>query len=489
MAEEFDKLTESDKMRSFVDTSKFREKLAESNSKIFDTELKSLQIDEARMDIGEKSKLYAFNEIERQNKFVSEQDKFKQREYDVKFADASFNATTVDDVNKAAQDFVNKNPGSAFYVRKAVDDRIKEISGTSVTKGQELDLERAKEIQKAQIEYDKSKLKYESLTQGQQKADRRIKLSLESGNIEDAIDRTNVDLPSVYSHFSSKEAARARNSGISPEDRIRLGNDYVRNYGHISNAVKITQQATNEFLRTYGEYLFMANQDPDISSLTGGAKTNKAEFIDTLTRFTTEKDGPLVGDVFFQKLLEKNASDPEKLKRILEMQQDLDQLSDLREPIFELKNIEEEEKAKGELGYNDIAKDRLMTIGRRFSDNAETYVNGRKLEVERTAENLKQQNTEATIKRKEQQTELDRSRIRISQLKSNVEQSRQIYATLIRENIKKGIDATLTEDDKTKLNNAEVAFETALNEFQNFQLEETPSNGSTPTGISDDETF
>jgi hypothetical protein len=171
------------------------------------------------------------------------------------------------------------------------------------------------------------------------------------------------------------------------------------------------------------------------------------------------------------------------------MQQDLDQLSDLREPIFELKNIEEEEKAKGELGYNEIAKDRLMTIGRRFSDNAETYVNGRKLEVERTAENLKQQNTEATIKRKEQQTELDRSRIRISQLKSNVEQSRQIYATLIRENIKKGIDATLTEDDKTKLNNAEVAFETALNEFQNFQLEETPSNGSTPTGISDDETF
>jgi len=489
MAGEFDRLTESDKMRSFVDTSKFREQLAESNSKIFDTELKSLQIDEARMDINEKSKLYASNDVDRQ-------DKLKQRQYNIDFADFSKNAQTTDEINKAGQDFISKNPGSSFWIKEAVNKQIKEASGALVTKGQEIDLERAKAIKDASIAHEKAKIEYETLTQRQQQDDRRIKLSIDAGNAQDAIDITNIDLPQVYNEIAASEASAVRNPSIPQEQRIILANEYNRNYGHISKSVKIAQQATNEFLRIHGRDLFLAMQNPDLAQIARVSDKdtpsgNSVEFLDRLVGY--QLGDKLLADHFFDKLIEDNSNDPDKLEQIFAMQQDFDELADLREPIKQLnqKDLEiKEKKEKGE-SISDSDRNELLTIGRRFSNNADTYVNSRKLKVDRTKEDLKNKNIETNINYKEKQAELATRKLRLNQLNAEATQKAQAWKTIVRANAEKDKLSTLKEDDMRSEEIAKQAWDKAMSAVEEYELTPTSPDSSVPddTVIPDTDTL
>jgi hypothetical protein len=489
MAGEFDRLTESDKMRSFVDTSKFREQLAESNSKIFDTELKSLQIDEARMDINEKSKLYASNDVDRQ-------DKLKQRQYNIDFADFSKNAKTTDEINKAGQDFISKNPGSSFWIKEAVNKQIKEASGALVTKGQEIDLERAKAIKDASIAHEKAKIEYETLTQRQQQDDRRIKLSIDAGNAQDAIDVTNIDLPQVYNEIAASEASAVRNPKIPQEERIILANEYNRNYGHISKSVKIAQQATNEFLRIHGRDLFLAMQNPDLAQIARVSDKdtpsgNSVEFLDRLVGY--QLGDKLLADHFFDKLIEDNSNDPDKLEQIFAMQQDFDELADLREPIKQLnqKDLEiKEKKEKGE-SISDSDRNELLTIGRRFSNNADTYVNSRKLKVDRTKEDLKNKNIETNINYKEKQSEFATRKLRLNQLNAEATQKAQAWKTIVRANAEKDKLSTLKEDDMRSEEIAKQAWDKAMSAVEEYELTPTSPDSSVPddTVIPDTDTL
>ena len=470
MAGEFDKLTESDKMRSFVDTSKFREQLAESNSKIFDTELKSLQIDEAQMDIGEKGRVYASNDAERQ-------DKLKQRQYNVEFAEFSKDARTTDAINKAGQDFVSRNKGSAFYVQQSVNNRIKEISGGLVTKGQEIDLERAVALQDATIKHEKAKIQYEDLTQKQLQDDRRIKLSIENGKIQEAVDVTSIDLPNIYSKFASSDASKVRDTSITQENRIIHGNDYINNYGHISRAVTIAKQATNQFVKTYGEDLYIAGQIEGLPTRPDGSKLNMNEFLDVIAT------KPEIAENVFDQLLERNSSDPDKLQKIIEMQQDLYGLSDLKSPLSELSLLEEDIKKRESSGkptYTDEDRNKMMTIGRRFSDSADTYVSSKKLEMDRTKEDLKNKNTETNINYKEKQSELATRKLRLSQLNTEATQKAKAWQTIVKANAEKDKLGTLKEDDIKMQETAKGAWDKAMSAVQEYELTPTPPEFPAP---------
>ena len=56
MESSFNRLTESDKLRSFVDTRSFEENLAESNAKLFDTETKALGLQDAQIRFADAQK-------------------------------------------------------------------------------------------------------------------------------------------------------------------------------------------------------------------------------------------------------------------------------------------------------------------------------------------------------------------------------------------------------------------------------------------------
>jgi hypothetical protein len=394
MAEEFDKLTESDKLRSFVDTSGFREQLAESTAKIFDTELKSMQLDESKIDIAEKQKLYASNEIERR-------EKQKANEYQIKFAESSFNAKNVDEVNSAAQKFISENPGSALYVSPAIDNKIKSLSGQSATKGQELQLKREKELEKQQTKADKARLRADSLKSEVDARNILIQDNLSSGAVDQAVLDITADLPESF-YSESNKAFSEINNITDPIGKQLAAQEFARKYQPIARGYRIAKVVTSDFFNDNLPYLnalretkneFFADKD--------GKPISLGKLIEHLGGADTE-DGASRGSILFDQLISESKDEGE-IKKLMDMRKNFDQISDLQK--LQAKVIATSKSDSLDSEGNPLTPEmrtvklRLETAA--FARQSEIVAASRDIEMKRELENLglmqKQANLEKTV--------------------------------------------------------------------------------------------
>lgn len=399
MAGEFDRLTESDKLRSFVDTSGFREQLAESNSKIFDTELKSLQLDEARMDLTEKGKVNAANDIDRE-------DKIKARDYAVKFAEASFNAKTVNEIDQAAQDFISKNPGSAVYVRKAVDDRIKSLSDRTVLEGQGLELEKQKELQALEIDAAKSKSRFDKINYDVQQRDQRIKDQLESDSVLDVVETLNSSMPKAYESEMGAIIRQVSDPSIDLEARKKIASSALQRFGKISKAYKVAEVATVNLIKDNSNTLRALYPDRSLSAA-----------MEDLKKLTPEER--------LKKINALAMGDDDAKSQLDEFSRDL-------EDIVDLSTLDDKLKKLNSAPTNDASIAQRAAISARLSEKADRVIASREIEYKESSQKLKLKQAEATLKKTETETDTAGIRNQFNVLRALQDSKMREWQTLIR---------------------------------------------------------
>ena len=464
MAEEFDKLTESDKLRSFVDTSGFREQLAESTAKIFDTELKSMQLDESRIDIAEKQKLYASNEIERQ-------EKQKATDYQIKFAESSFNAKNVDEVNSAAQKFISENPGSALYVSAAIDNKIKSLSGQSATKGQELQLKREKDLEAQQTKADKARLKAESLKSEVDARNISIQDNLNSGAVDQAVLDITADLPESF--YSESNKAFNEISNISdPVGKQQAAQEFAKKYQPIARGYRIAKVVTSDFFNDNLPYLnslretkneFFVDKD--------GKPVSLGKLIEHLGSADTE-DGASRGGILFDQLI-KESKDEGEIKKLMDMRKNFDQISDLQKlqakVIATSKSDSLDSEGKPLTPEMRIVKLRLETAA--FARQSEIVAASRDIEMKRELENLglmqKQANIEKTIAQTGTAKNVNAIKLLTMSFKAASDKLKIISKKAETEIVEK---RAVTGPTQTALNAAQAEFDDLQNQIQNFDF-------------------
>lgn len=399
MAGEFDRLTESDKLRSFVDTSGFREQLAESNSKIFDTELKSLQLDEARMDLTEKGKVNAANDIDRE-------DKSKARDYAIKFAESSFNATTVGEIDKAARDFISKNPGSGVYVRKAVDDRIKSLSDRTTLETQGLELEKQKELQALEIDAAKSKSRFDKINYDVQQRDQRIKDQLESDSVVDVVETLNSSMPKAYENEMGAIIRQVSDPSLDLEARKKIASSALQRFGKISKAYKVAEVATVNLIKDNSNTLRALY--PDLSPSAAMEDLKKLTPEERLAKLNALAMDD--GDARFQ----------------------LDEFSRDLEDIIDLSTLDDQLAILNAGPPNDATIAQKTAVSTRLSEKADRVLASRETEWKDLSQKLKLKQAEATLKKTEAQTDAAGIRNQFNVLRTLQDSKMREWQTLIR---------------------------------------------------------
>jgi hypothetical protein len=131
MPSPFEKLTESDKLRSFVETRPFAEELAESNARLFETETRALGLQELKSRIAANDEQAAAEDAFAQNVLVGAKDEA--------------------DVLAKAQKFAQASPQFSRFMPNLIAEGNKMFDGSNRSKQQQLQM-RQQELQLKEME-------------------------------------------------------------------------------------------------------------------------------------------------------------------------------------------------------------------------------------------------------------------------------------------------------------------------------------------------
>lgn len=311
MAEELGGLTESDKLRSFAETRALSERLAESNAKIFDAEMKGLQLDDARVDLENKKKDQAIKDLE-------VQDKLNSRRYNIEFSKLAFGKNS-SEIEKLASDFMATNPEAAPFMRGIMSNHLKSMSELKVLEGQELEAKKQKDLFDLQTKAEKAKLRFEELNTKSQTNSLKIKEAMDAQKPYDALSELASNLPESMATQMDALYGSLERYKDDPAMKASLVNDAISKYGDLAKATVVNRQLASAFERDHGKKLTLASMLYE--NITGG-KRGKELF--NFLRFNPDQRKQLFDT------MSKDAKDnPDELESILEMEQDLTSLFEI----------------------------------------------------------------------------------------------------------------------------------------------------------------
>ena len=239
MESPFNRLTESDKLRSFVDTRSFEESLAESNAKLFDTEAKALGLQEAQTRFADAQK-----EKEAKNAFAQ---------------NVIVGAKNAEDMLAKAKDFTANNPSYAQYTPDLIKNASSMYEGADSSKQRNLALRQQEVLTKTAEANADEKIKADGfaaslkvITEGEKLAAAKAAKMIESENPAYAfMDMMDADNP-VHVSLGRAYDTEYKNA-VTEEDRMRIKMQFGKNFEVFENFKSTQNQFTQDTLFQYGD--------------------------------------------------------------------------------------------------------------------------------------------------------------------------------------------------------------------------------------------
>lgn len=236
MASPFDNVTESDKLRSFVDSRAFEEDLAASNARIFQAEQIALGLDKERKSMAEAETKKAAEDAFAQNVIA--------------------NATDEQDLLKRAKEFSANNLQYARFVPEQVKNANAMFEGAAIAKQrglvneqQQLALDKAKQVQELEIKSNNSKNELSYLQTERQKREEQAQQIIKARNplslVRGLIDPSNPVEKALARRFESDY------KGSTETDQEVLRDKYSQMFDAF-NKFRVIQN--NFSSKTIGEY-------------------------------------------------------------------------------------------------------------------------------------------------------------------------------------------------------------------------------------------
>lgn len=239
MESSFNRLTESDKLRSFVDTRSFEENLAESNAKLFDTETKALGLQDAQIRFADAQKARDAKNAFAQNVIIGSEN--------------------AEDMLVKAKEFTANNPSYAQYTPELIKNASSMYEGADQSKQRNLALRQQEVLTKTaeanldeKIKADGFAASMKVIQEGDKLAALKAAKLMENDNpalavmnVMDASNPVHVALGRAY-NTEYKNA-------ITPEEKERVKNEFSEQFKVFESFRSTQNQFTQDTLFQYGE--------------------------------------------------------------------------------------------------------------------------------------------------------------------------------------------------------------------------------------------
>lgn len=250
MASPFDKLTESDKLRSFVDTRSFAEDLAQSNATIFEAESKALGLQDTRNKMAQA-------EIEKAAK-----DAFAKS--------VVVGAKDEADMLSRAQQFAANNPNYAQYVPEQLKQAGQMFEGVALSKQralalrqQELQNQKAEAVIKSEIEYTNSTNELKSFDANRELVEKQA-IELEQADnplafIGDKVDPNNPAQIALTKNFENEYK-----SAVTDAEKAERRKVFTKNMDAFQKFRTIQNEFSANTMSRYSDTLIELQNDPKV---------------------------------------------------------------------------------------------------------------------------------------------------------------------------------------------------------------------------------
>lgn len=239
MESPFNRLTESDKLRSFVDTRSFEESLAESNAKLFDAETKALGLQEAQTRFADAQK-----EKDARNAFAQ---------------NVIVGAKNAEDMLDKAKNFTANNPNYAQYTPDLIKNASSMYEGADLSKQRNLSLRQQEVLTKTaeasldeKIKADALAASYKIMQEGDKVAMLKAAKVMENENPALAfMDVMDADNP-VHVALGRAYDTEYKNA-VTDEEKMRVKMQFGKQFETFENFRSTQNQFTQDTLFQYGE--------------------------------------------------------------------------------------------------------------------------------------------------------------------------------------------------------------------------------------------